>query len=59
MTPQGHEETFRRPRKEIELDDVGPVREHYASESVAARVLTALRNVNRPEVPITPDTLAD
>jgi hypothetical protein len=29
-----------------------------ASEDVAARVLTALRNVNGPEVPITPDTLA-
>jgi hypothetical protein len=43
---------------EIELDDLGPVREHYASEDVAARVLTALRNVNGPEVPITPDTLA-
>src|ERR1700730_342922 len=43
---------------EIELDDLGPVREHYASEGVVARVLTALRNVNGPQVPITPDTLA-
>jgi sarcosine/dimethylglycine N-methyltransferase len=40
------------------LDDLGPVREHYASEGVVARVLAALRNVNGPEVPITPDTLA-
>jgi SAM-dependent methyltransferase len=36
----------------------GPVREHYANEGVAARVLTALRAVNGPAVPITPDTLA-
>jgi sarcosine/dimethylglycine N-methyltransferase len=43
---------------EVELDDLGPVREHYASEGVVARVLTALRNVNGPEVPITPYTLA-
>jgi SAM-dependent methyltransferase len=40
------------------LDDLGPVREHYASEGVVARVLAALRNVNGPEVPISPDTLA-
>jgi SAM-dependent methyltransferase len=47
-----------RLRTEIELDDLGPVREHYASEGVVARVLTALRKVNGAEVPITPDTLA-
>lgn len=40
------------------MDDLGPVREHYASEGVVARVLAALRNVNGPEVPISPDTLA-
>ena len=40
------------------MDDLGPVREQYASEGVVARVLAALRNVNGPEVPITPDTLA-
>jgi ubiquinone/menaquinone biosynthesis C-methylase UbiE len=34
------------------------VEEHYASENITARVLTALRNVNGPDVPITPDTLA-
>jgi sarcosine/dimethylglycine N-methyltransferase len=36
----------------------GAVEEHYATESIAARVLTALRNVNGPDVAITPDTLA-
>ena len=40
------------------MDDLGPVREHYASEGVVGRVLTALRNVNGLEVPITPDTFA-
>ena len=34
---------------------MGAVEEHYAS---TAYVLTALRNVNGPDVPITPDTLA-
>ena len=43
---------------ESELDDLGPIREHYSSEGVVARVLTALRNANGPDVPITPDTLA-
>jgi hypothetical protein len=32
------------------MSDEGPVREHYANEGVAARVLTALRNVHGPEV---------
>jgi len=41
--------------REVELHALGSVREHYASEGVAARVLTALRNVNGPEVPITPE----
>lgn len=36
----------------------GPVEEHYASEGITARVLAALRHVNGPDVPITPDTLA-
>ena len=40
------------------MSDEGPVREHYASEGVAARVLTALRAVNGPDVAITPETLA-
>jgi len=40
------------------MSDEGPVREHYAREGVAARVLTALRAVNGQDVPITPDTLA-
>jgi 2-polyprenyl-3-methyl-5-hydroxy-6-metoxy-1,4-benzoquinol methylase len=36
----------------------GAVEEHYASTGITARVLTALRAVNGPDVPITPDTLA-
>jgi ubiquinone/menaquinone biosynthesis C-methylase UbiE len=36
----------------------GQVERHYASEGITARVLTALRHVNGPDVPITPDTLA-
>jgi len=40
------------------LTDGGPVREHYASEGITERVLTALRNANGPDVPITPETLA-
>ena len=36
----------------------GAVEEHYASRGITARVLTALRAVNGPDVPITPDTLA-
>jgi ubiquinone/menaquinone biosynthesis C-methylase UbiE len=34
------------------------VEEHYARQGITARVLTALRNVNGPDVPIRPDTLA-
>jgi sarcosine/dimethylglycine N-methyltransferase len=34
------------------------VEEHYASEGIIARVLAALRKVNGPDVPITPETLA-
>jgi sarcosine/dimethylglycine N-methyltransferase len=34
------------------------VEKHYASEGITARILTALRKVNGPDVPITPDTLA-
>ena len=40
------------------MSDEGPVREHYASEGITARILAALRSVNGPDVPITPDTLA-
>ena len=40
------------------MTDGGPVREHYASEGITDRVLTALRNANGPDVPITPETLA-
>ena len=36
----------------------GAVEEHYASTEIIARVLTAFRKVNGPDVPITPDTLA-
>jgi sarcosine/dimethylglycine N-methyltransferase len=36
----------------------GAVEEHYASTGITARVLSALRNVNGPDVAITPDTLA-
>ena len=40
------------------MSDEGPVREHYASEGITARILAALRSVMGPDVPITPDTLA-
>ena len=40
------------------MTDGGRVEKHYASEGISARVLTALRKVNGPDVPITPDTLA-
>jgi sarcosine/dimethylglycine N-methyltransferase len=36
----------------------GSVEEHYGSTGITARILTALRAVNGPGVPITPDTLA-
>jgi hypothetical protein len=36
----------------------GAVEEHYARTGVTARILTALRGVSGPNVPITPDTLA-
>src|SRR5215475_7308409 len=36
----------------------GAGEEHYASADITARVLTALRVVNGPDVSITPDTLA-
>ena len=38
--------------------DGGQVEKHYASADITMRVLTALRNVNGPDIPITPDTLA-
>jgi sarcosine/dimethylglycine N-methyltransferase len=34
------------------------VEKHYASGRITARILAALRNVNGPNVPITPETLA-
>ena len=40
------------------MTDRGQVEEHYASEGITARVLAALRKVNGPDVPITPETLA-
>ena len=40
------------------MSNEGPVREHYASEGITARILAALRSVMGPDVPITPDTLA-
>lgn len=40
------------------MTDGARVEQHYASEGITARVLTALRNVNGPDVAITPDTLA-
>jgi len=40
------------------VSNEGPVREHYASEGITARILAALRSVISPDVPITPDTLA-
>jgi SAM-dependent methyltransferase len=40
------------------LTDGDQVEMHYASEGITTRVLTALRNVNGPDVAITPDTLA-
>jgi len=36
----------------------GAVEEHYGSIGITARILTALRAVNGPDVRITPDTLA-
>jgi ubiquinone/menaquinone biosynthesis C-methylase UbiE len=44
--------------RRVRVSDEGPVREHYASDGVVARVLTALRAVDGPDVAITPDTLA-
>src|SRR6266700_3839133 len=40
------------------MTDRDKVEKHYASEDITARVLTALRTVNGPDVAITPDTLA-
>jgi ubiquinone/menaquinone biosynthesis C-methylase UbiE len=40
------------------LTDGAKVEQHYASDGITARVLTALRNVDGPDVAITPDTLA-
>jgi SAM-dependent methyltransferase len=40
------------------VTDEGQVAKHYASESITARVLAALRAASGPDVPVTPDTLA-
>jgi ubiquinone/menaquinone biosynthesis C-methylase UbiE len=40
------------------VTDGDQVAKHYASEGITARVLAALRNVNGPDVPIVPETLA-
>jgi ubiquinone/menaquinone biosynthesis C-methylase UbiE len=40
------------------VSDEGRVKKHYTSTGIAARILAALRAVNGPDVPITPDTLA-
>jgi len=40
------------------MTDRAQVERHYASDGITGRVLTALRNVNGPDVEITPDTLA-
>ena len=39
------------------MTDRAQVERHYASDGITGRVLTALRNVNGPDVEITPDTL--
>src|SRR6516165_11141112 len=43
---------------EAQMTDRAQVERHYASDGITGRVLTALRNVNGPDVEITPDTLA-
>jgi ubiquinone/menaquinone biosynthesis C-methylase UbiE len=43
---------------EAELSDEANVEKHYASDAITARVLAALRDVEGPDVAITPDTLA-
>jgi sarcosine/dimethylglycine N-methyltransferase len=40
------------------VSDEGQVGKHYTSAGITARILAALRAVNGPDVPITPDTLA-
>ena len=40
------------------MTEGGQVEEHYGSEGITTRILTALRKVNGPDVPITPETLA-
>ena len=40
------------------MSDEGRVKRHYTSSGITARILAALRAVNGPDVPITPDTLA-
>ena len=40
------------------MSDEGRVKKHYTSTGITARILAALRAVNDPDVPITPDTLA-
>lgn len=40
------------------MSDEAKVEKHYASDGITARVLAALRDVEGPDVAITPDTLA-
>ena len=40
------------------MTDEARVQRHYTSTGITARILAALRNVNGPHVPITPETLA-
>src|SRR5713101_965066 len=61
--PRDAAETLRgrpsvRLKMEAQLTNKSEVERHYASAGITARVLTALRNVNGPGVPITPNTLA-
>jgi ubiquinone/menaquinone biosynthesis C-methylase UbiE len=46
------------PDKGGGVTDESQVANHYTSEGITARVLAALRKVNGPDVPMTPDTLA-
>jgi SAM-dependent methyltransferase len=44
--------------EEDPVSDEGEVKKHYTSRDITARISAALRAVNGPDVPITPDTLA-
>ena len=40
------------------MSESDPVRDHYASSDIAARVLATLRAMEGEDAPVTPDTLA-